>query len=555
MKKVIVWILCISMMFTASLTFGVSAEAVATIDVWDGTTDISWYTENADTKKVTITTPEQFAGIIALCSSGGAEYAASNAGNFLNGWVITLGADLYFNVGNASDWGTTAPANLWSNSSFKGHLNGNGYSLNGLYQSKSGNEGGLFSCLQPGAIVENVSILNSYFSSAQYCGSVVGYARNVSGGNISVSNVYSDAIVYAVGGTSGAGACAGGIVGNDADTSGSTLIISNCVFAGEVYATNIFTNANGNEEGYGTRVGGIIGSMRSNVTVQNCLVTGTVYGYAQIGGIAGAMEKKNGVRSIDNCGFFGKLVVRRSTTSTNGYSGSMIGIIYNDCRTGTITDCYYDASYQAIYVGNSQPSAEIKAKVWGSNGTSADKWVNKIEPTCHAVTKEAYFVNGAISMSALDTTNTWKIVASENGKYSYLPSLKTVNDNMADTAIKFKGFQPSTDGTSIRLLADVKNVEVCKTIVLKVELVSAAKGTMVFNEVGETVYSAFTVDGGEDITPDAGYEALYGYAIKGIPATGENLQINVTPVMTVADGIVITGQTYSFFYSVGNAAA
>ena len=167
MKKVIVWILCISMMLTASLTFGVSAETVATIDVWDGTTDISWYEENADTKKVTITTPEQFAGIIALCSKGGEEYADSNAGNFLKGWVITLGADLYFNVGNASDWGTTAPANLWSNSSFKGHLNGNGYSLNGLYQSKSGNEGGLFSCLQPGAIVENVSILNSYFSSAQ----------------------------------------------------------------------------------------------------------------------------------------------------------------------------------------------------------------------------------------------------------------------------------------------------------------------------------------------------------------------------------------------------
>ena len=67
--------------FILALTFLACSSMSA--DIWNGSADVSWYSEDA--QAFNLTTPEQLAGLAKLV----------NSGNSFEGKIITLGADVF----------------------------------------------------------------------------------------------------------------------------------------------------------------------------------------------------------------------------------------------------------------------------------------------------------------------------------------------------------------------------------------------------------------------------------------------------------------------------
>ena len=272
------------------------SNAQTVSDVWDGSTDTTWYDSESTTKTYTITKPEELAGLASLV----------NAGNSFAEWTITLGNDLYFNTGDASEWKgkNVTGVNKWTaigklNNPFKGTFDGNGHVISGLYDYKTdGSYRGLFALLD-GATVINVSVVNSCFNASLRIGTIAGGTLN----NSTIQNCYTNAIINKVG-NDGGNIYYGGIVGDD---SGST--IENCWFDGTVDGTPAAGDAKNNQY-----VGGIVGRTKGAANISNCLVTGSISGKTYVGGIAGNMSNANA--EINNC-----LVLPKAFTVTNSTYG------------------------------------------------------------------------------------------------------------------------------------------------------------------------------------------------------------------------------------------
>lgn len=531
LQKISALLLSVIMLITCAVTVGAESADSVPPTIWDGTSDSTWISENAETKKATLTTPEQFA---ALATS------ATANGNFA-GWEITLGADLYFNAGNAADWETEKPANTWTCiPSFCGTLNGNGHSLNGLYFKNIDVEYvGVFKQLGNGANIQNIAILNSYFLGFQFVGSVAGgIVRTTS--PVMIENVYSNAYIRSDTTSQREMARIGGILGSAFDTNGQTVVtVRACTFAGTVYADATYGAATAND--CATRVGGIVGQayQTAKLTVEDCIVTGTVIGHSQVGGILGSVECGSNARLLQNCAFFGKLVVQREQNNT--FSGSMIGIIFNGSSNVTIDNCYYYSDYQAINTANI-PNTAKAAKVWSSNGTPTVSGSGAVE-----VSKADYIASGAAEkMSGLDYECTW---SAANNNYT-LPMLNSTKTLFSSAAIRYAGFQ--TDGKgNVRFLAVLDGIEAYASITYKIEMVrtfeDGTSGTMVLDEAHTTVYPSVNADGETVTAEELGGNYIYGYAVNEI-TEGAVLQFNVTPMLTCTNGVVVTGQTVSVVY-------
>ena len=272
------------------------SNAQTVSDVWDGSTDTTWYDSESTTKTYTITKPEELAGLASLV----------NAGNSFAEWTITLGNDLYFNTGDASEWKgkNVTGVNKWTaigklNNPFKGTFDGNGHVISGLYDYKTdGSYRGLFALLD-GATVINVSVVNSCFNARLRIGTIAGGTLN----NSTIQNCYTNAIINKVG-NDGGNIYYGGIVGDD---SGST--IENCWFDGTVDGTLAAGDVKDNK-----LVGGMVGRTTGAANISNCLVTGSISGKTYVGGIAGDMSGDGAV--INNC-----LVLPKAFTVTNSTYG------------------------------------------------------------------------------------------------------------------------------------------------------------------------------------------------------------------------------------------
>lgn len=155
---------------------------------------------------------------------------------------ITDNSDVLAGYGTLS--GNTSAFRNWtpigtSTNQYKGHFDGQGYTINGLYMNNSAlSYGGLFGYTDSGAVIERVGIDYSYFRGSQYIGGICGF----NGGTI--ENCYS--LYTIVKGTS----YVGGITGYNSGT------VKNCYNAGVVSASEY--------------VGGISGSQNNNVVFSNC---------------------------------------------------------------------------------------------------------------------------------------------------------------------------------------------------------------------------------------------------------------------------------------------
>jgi len=220
---------------------------------------------------------------------------------------------------------------------FSGTFDGNNHSIRGLYCDETSNKTGLFGEVHASGIVQNVSILNSYFkTTGAWMGSVVGITQ---GGTI--QNVYSDATIVTT------GAQSGGIVGRAEGT------VENCWFNGKIY----YTKGNATR----IRMGGIIGASyagNSGTTaagtatrplhVTNCLNTGMIWyklsaantsTVAGVGGIIGSDVNGNAKLIMNDC-------VSVGTIDCNVFTGTgtIIGALDNN-KSGLyseakLTNCY-----------------------------------------------------------------------------------------------------------------------------------------------------------------------------------------------------------------------
>ena len=315
--------------------------------------DFTWY--DADAKSYTLDSAEDLYGFAMI----------SLVDNF-NSKTVKLGANITLNEGDASTWGTSAPANEWIPiSSFAGTFDGNGKTISGLYLKTEDSYAGLFSKTTNASTVKNLSIKNSYFESKNSDMAAIGSVAGQMGGTL--DTVYSDAIVVA------AGTQVGGLVGRANQSKTSEYTITDCWFNGSVTVTDDIAQM--------AYIGGLVGTnVQGVLKIDNCLNTGTVsYMYDElpldedgeiwgigvhVGGLVGGVM--NGVRKDTQKGIIsevyitdcmnGKQVVsglKDGSKAANG-AGSIFGyttegkvvmntvyaVNYSDANTYVITTTY-----------------------------------------------------------------------------------------------------------------------------------------------------------------------------------------------------------------------
>lgn len=273
--------------------------------------DTSWY--DASKPQYVLTTPEELYGFAIL------SYTTDFTGK-----TIKLGNDIVLNEGDAADWAEKAPKNSWIPIStygypFEGTFDGQGHSISGMYLYTCGDYG-MFGETGSSSIIMNLKLENGYLEAyGSTIGSLVGRAAGT------IFNVYSNSYV------TGSSGNVGGLVGQVSKS--KSMEMTSCWFDGKVTNTGNKSNTK--------KIGGLIGTVRSNCVVTNCLNTGivdaSVFNYNQsktetptvvpiAGGIIGYVEKEIPL-TIQNCLNTGEILVNEAATAAYA---SIIGYIDGD---------------------------------------------------------------------------------------------------------------------------------------------------------------------------------------------------------------------------------
>jgi len=327
--------------------------------------------------------------ILGLVGNAGA-FSGSGSGTVSDPYIITnvdelqemqLGLSAWYELGSDIDaydtvnWNAGAGFDPIGDGShgFTGHLNGNNFTISGLYIYRgSAAYVGLFAKIHEGT-VDNLGLTDFNITGSTYVGGLVGY--NYYG---SIENCHSQ------GGVTGS-STVGGLVGcadygdiTNCDSTGSVTgssqvgglvgytvygTIANCDSAGSVtgsstvgglvgcayYGTIANCDSAGTVTGT-TSVGGSVGGNYSSIS--NCFSTGSVFGTDKVGGFVGSHDSSSiqGCFSTSNvngtgmqCGGF---VGYSSSTITNCFAaiGDVIGYDYVGGFAGeitsTTTNCY-----------------------------------------------------------------------------------------------------------------------------------------------------------------------------------------------------------------------
>ena len=333
-------------------------------EVWDGKV-----AENFADGNGTAEDPYQIANGAQLAKlaqdvKGGKNYA---------GTYFVLTADILLN--NTEGWEnwneSTEGLNSWTpigsnRHQFTGTLDGDGYSVSGIYIN-SGDYQGLVGFLGSGGTLQNVGVKTSYIKGGYSVGGLCG--RN----NGTVTNCYN------TGSVAGTGDYAGGLCGyNNSGT------VTNCYNTGSVSGNRFVGGLCGDNSGNVTNcyntgsvtgnyayVGGLCGTNSSPVT--NCYNTGSVTGTERVGGVCGynygdtvtncyntgSVTGSNDVGGVCGNNYFGTVTNCYNTGKVTGSNdvGGVCG--YND---GTVTNCYYQKDMAAGGINGSDAARQAEAK-------------------------------------------------------------------------------------------------------------------------------------------------------------------------------------------------
>ena len=217
-----------------------------------------------------------------------------------------------------------------SDSKYSGTFDGQSYTVSNLTNETNKSYLGLFGYMSAGTI-KNVIVKNVTFSGYQYVAGIVGRLDSGTVENCAVTGIGT---MYA---SSSSDANIGGIVGFvDKNTT-----VQNCY--NEVAVT-----------GNGKNTGGVVGYVKSGITITNCYNAGTITGKSSTAGVVARLPYTS--VTMNNCFNMGTVVGETS------YVGSLIG-----SGSGTISNNYYltgsakigDTVMNGIGNYNANPKADI----------------------------------------------------------------------------------------------------------------------------------------------------------------------------------------------------
>ncbi len=309
------------------------------------TADTSWYNADAPAGTVfEIGTAEELLGFANLLSElkNGVNY------NYFTGHTIKLTADIDLNPGwDAS--GTANPTNYWPGMTartFEGTIDGNGYTVSGIFVTTEANGMGIFGGKATGATVKNLKITNSKAKGLGQLGGLFGLVY----GNCTIENVYADIIVEGNNSTTAESERVGGFAGSI--EANATLSIKNSVFAGTVtHLDSGVASANS------TRVGGFVGGnvgANATLTIENSAFYGTVHGNKwAIGGFLGVNSNATSKTVIKNSVSAGTVKNDTENPSTGAFVGQVQNnsvVTLENCvyTTVTLKDTATDAAIQGV---------------------------------------------------------------------------------------------------------------------------------------------------------------------------------------------------------------
>ncbi|MFO8145065.1 MAG: GLUG motif-containing protein [Candidatus Syntrophosphaera sp.] len=239
-----------------------------------------------------------------------------------------------------------------STNSFRGHYNGDGYSVNGPFSERYYTDWqGLFGYTYSGSITNlHLSNVNITGWSADYIGGLVGRAANTTISNCSVTGSVTGRDY--VGGLLGMYSN-----GNMTDCTSNVNISSSRNYGGGLvgstgnYSTLTNCSSSGTVTG-GAIKGGLAGMVGVNTALSNCHSTGSVEGSEQLGGLVGY----NGDGYIHNCSSTGNVF------GTYSLVGGLVGFNYNS--SGVLGRGLITCSYST---GNVTGTAQSAGGLVGSN--------------------------------------------------------------------------------------------------------------------------------------------------------------------------------------------
>lgn len=298
-----------------------------------------------------------------------------------NKGLITDGSE--FVLGGNIDLSDYSSGNGWTAIGTNAHMfqssfDGNGYKISNLKISGTQDSQGLFSYLNNGSTIKNVSLENVDVSGGKDVGALVGTAH---GGSINNCN--------ASGSVTGTGYQVGGLIG----VGYSVAHVQNC------YAN---VDVKGNES-----VGGLVGNTYSNITIKKCFATGNVTGSAdKVGGLVGAAYNGS---NIENCYATGKI---SGTNNVGGLVGSGKNIA-DSYATGKVTGSGENVgglAGQAYEITSSYAKGDVTNSGRYTGGLVGNLNNNSNITDCHAtgnvtVTGSNQYVGGIVGNTAGNLTN------------------------------------------------------------------------------------------------------------------------------------------------------
>ena len=312
---------------------------VAQAEVWDGSVDTDWYTNDPEADGAYhISTAAELAGLAKLVNEGNTFDGTTiklTQDITLNENVLTESGELNGDGSNFKQW--TAIGN--DDYPFQGTFDGQNHTISGIYIDNNSDYQGLFGCVDgEGATIQNLSVADSYIKAKDYVGGIVGDNYGT------VSNCSNSGTVT---GTNSS-AYVGGIVGQNYGDSE----VSNCSNSGTVTGTDSYAY-----------VGGIV-EQNGFGTVSNCSNSGTVTGgdRAYVGGIVG----QNGFGTVSNC-------TNNGTVTGTGDDADVGGIVGSNFSDSEVSNCYYLDSSCDKGVGYNDEGTVPKEE---DMEKSADKYTN-----------------------------------------------------------------------------------------------------------------------------------------------------------------------------------
>ena len=479
-------------------TFSAGAETGETVTDWTA-------------NEIHLKTAEDLTAFIAKIS-------VASASVFTNQTII-LDNDIDLNPGwTASTFktnGSAAPTNILSNvgSSSKGYfagtIDGQGYSISGIYTQLQTNCGIFGQVKNAEATIKNLIIKNSTFydKGAQHNSALIGKVNN---GTATFDNVKVCDDVYLCDNRDYAGFFVGQNVG--------TVNISNSIFEG-----NLETYHGG----------------------------GSSYCVYSIGAFVGEQDA-NSTATITNCIFAGDISFRNISSA----SSYIIGYRANVADTAILTNCYYIADPDVKYATvtfeknandkyEAEPTGTAYSDLTGVSAITKNQITGIAAQTLlNSMTSNTYNMNAWVAT----TTGTPELRADVTA--SATDNGKKISDGETDD-FGWHGFQKKTgeNSDSLRLLGTVKEDALSKYDSIGFKAVAyfvdhAGNKVQTNSVTYTTVYESVAADG-TPIEEDGSY--FFAQTVKGIPQNAGDVIFEIT-TYAMQGSTEIIGDTYRIVY-------